>query len=35
MLRLGMCGKKGVVELIITNRIEMLIEYLFVHLFSV
>ena len=35
MLRLGMYGIKGVVALIITHRIEMLIEYPFVHLFSV
>ena len=35
LLRLGMYGTKGVVELFITHRIEMLIEYPFVHLFSV
>ena len=32
LLRLGMYGKKGVVKLFITHRIEMLIEYQFVHL---
>ena len=35
LLRLEMYGKKGVVELFFTHRIEMLIEYPFVHLFSV
>ena len=30
LLRLGMYGKKGVVELFITHRIEMLILYPFV-----